>query len=487
MKYWLLPVTCVLLLLNISVAQDTLWTRRFNTGSDEVASGIAYQENNIVVVGSRLRTINHDWLIVKYNQLGDTIWTRTYVSDFEDLPADASFDSANNILVTGYEYLNKKSNNLYYKIFGKMPDLFKFPPNQDDTLFSLTVKFDSLGSIKWKRTESNKQAIGITVDNDCNSYVSGSAFNGYGYDFWLVKYNPQGETIWTRTIDFSLLDIGYRITTDAEGNIIQSGLSGDGYSFDCYVIKYLPNGDTIWTRRFDLNTMDYGIAVATDPENNIIVVGLTGSDPYYDFLVIKYNTEGTLVWSKTFDRNSMDEAIGVACDSNNNIFVTGVSGENSIYDYLTIKYNPAGDTIWTATYDNGDDDVAQDIACDNAGNPIVTGGSVGVNGYDFLTIKYRGGTGIEEPRFTQNALRNTPVLSHSSIRGSNIIFYAPFSGCFNLELYDCNGRQQKKIYNGYLIQGAHQFSLKDLGSGVQFIRVKFPDGNSAVQKLVLIK
>ncbi len=182
----------------------------------------------------------------------------------------------------------------------------------------------------------------------------------------------------------------------------------------------------------------------------------------------------------------MDQATGVTCDTNNNIFVTGVSGDNNIYDYLTIKYNPAGDTIWTAIYDSGNDDIAQDVACDDEGNPIVTGASIEAGYYDFLTIKYRGGLGVQEP-FTQKALPITKIIPNHSIIGSKFIFNAPFSGYFNLEIYDCNGKREMKIYQGYLNQDAHQFSIDDLACGVHFIKIDFPKGNSTIQKLVKIK
>jgi hypothetical protein len=310
--------------------------------------------------------------------------------------------------------------------------------------------------------------------------------HGYGYDFWIAKYDPNGDTLWSKTFDFSLYDILYRNTIDNEGNLVVSGFSGNGYTFDCSLIKFTPEGDTIWTRFFDLNYDDRGAGVATDQENNIVMAGITGDTSNFDCLILKCDPNGNLIWSRTYNKTNDDEALGVTCDANDNIFLTGVTGQMFFYDYLTVKYDSAGNVLWSATYDNGNDDEGTDVTCDSQGNPIVTGGSQ-ANDFDFLTIKYRGATGIEEPSFKQNALRNTPVLFHSTIDGTNIIFYAPISGCFNLELYDCNGRQQQKIYNGYLIQGAHPFSLKGLTSGVHFIKVESPEGNSAVQKLVLIK
>ena len=490
MKYWLLPVTCVLLIFNFSIAQDTLWMRRLDMGSDEAANGIACRGNDIAVVGYRYGSSNNDWLVVKCNQQGETLWTRTFDTGFDDFAIDASFDSAHNIVVTGYAYPYDQantSNGRCLRHIAGLPKKVLCPSlDADQDVYAYTIKYDSLGEIKWQRTEVNKAGIGITTDNDGNSYVSGLFYNGYGYDFWIAKYDPNGDTLWSKTFDFSLVDILYRNTIDNDGNIVVSGFSGDGYAFDCSLLKLSPDGDTIWTRRFDLNYDDRGAGVAIDQENNIVMAGITGDTSNYDCLILKYDTNGNLIWSRTYNQTNDDEALGVICDANDNIFMTGVTGEMFFYDYLTVKYDSAGNVLWAATYDNGNDDEGSDVTCDSQGNPIVTGGSYGTGNYDFLTIKYQGATGIEESKYVNPDFHNAFRVS-SIVGQKSFIFYAPSSGCFNLELYDCNGRQQKKIYNGYLIQGAHQFLLKDLASGVHFIRVKFPEGNSAVQKLVLIK
>jgi hypothetical protein len=478
----------ILLTALSAFAQDTIWTRRLDLGSDERANGIARRGNEIALVGYRLGAANNDWLIVKCNQMGETLWTTTFDYGLNDMAFDASFDTAGNINVTGtsYQYVNLPDRRT--TIFSKGWH-FSVPQNinwQDQVFTAVTIQYDSSGQVKWQQNEDDKTGNTIVTDDDGNSYVSGFKLDGNNMDIWLEKYNLIGESLWSKILSFSTYDEGTKLGIDNDGNIILAAHTGYDVYSDCILIKLSPNGDTIWSRQYTLNSWNNIIGLAIDQENNIIVAGLTGSGTVYDYLVLKYDSAGTLLWSKTFNWDSDDEAYGVAVDGNDDIFVTGVSGIDYIYNYQTIKCNSAGDTIWSATYDNGADDVASDIVLDDAGNPIVTGGSQ-ANDYDFLTIKYRNEAGIEEQPFKQNALRNTPVLFHSTIGGTNIIFYAPISGCFNLELYDCNGRQQKKIYNGYLIQGAHPFSLKGLTSGVHFIRVKFPEGNSAVQKLVLIK
>ncbi len=496
MKYSLFALICALLLANLSLASDTIWVRRLDFGGEEMANGIASYNNNIAIVGNQYAT-TYDYLIVKYNQQGETLWTRTFDTGIDDIAIDASFDLDQNIFVTGYAYSLFSGQTKYSGLPHFAQRTVPFVGNvkivtntkatnytKNQTRNALTIKYDSLGEFKWQKTENNKIAIGIATDSEGNSYVSGCAFTGFDYNFWLIKYDPRGETIWSRTLDFSIIDIGYRCAVDREGNVVIAGYSSDMSTANCFVFKFAPNGDTIWTRRFDLNLEDIGIGVATDLENNVIVAGVTGEQPNYDYLILKYDSAGNLIWSRTYHQATDNEALGVACDMNNNIFVTGISGESFSYDYLTIKYDASGNILWAATYDNGADDEGSDVTCDANGNPIVTGASQGF-GYDFLTIKYRSEVGIEETNTTHYIFNKTPI--RSKISNSYFIFDAQSSGNFKLSLYSPSGDLAKEVYRGFLNQGVHRFSLAGLTSGIHFLKVETPDRMFSVNKLVLVK
>uniref|UniRef100_A0A7C6EA44 T9SS type A sorting domain-containing protein n=1 Tax=candidate division WOR-3 bacterium TaxID=2052148 RepID=A0A7C6EA44_UNCW3 len=504
MKYCGLIIATILLLFQFASAQDTLWLKRLDMGNDELAQGIAHRNQVIALAGYKYE-LTPDWLLVKCNEQGETLWTRAFDTGEEEYGIDASIDSEGNILATGYIYNSEKSNVgvgqgfslAKYNADPKVCPTFLFLRSLDDRcwridqeLTALTIKYDSAGAIKWQRTEPNKIGVGIVTDNEGNCYVAGSFFTGYGYDFWLGKYDRNGETLWSRTFDFTIFDIGYRSDIDNEGNLLLTGFCGDGYNFDCILIKCSPEGDTLWTQFFDRNLLDYGVGVTADQANNIVVCGLTGDTLNTDYLILKYDNNGNLLWSTTYSQAKDEEALGVACDANNNIFVTGVSGESFLYDYLTIKLDTAGNILWSAIYDNGSDDEGADVACDDNGNPIVTGGSIGTTNYDLLTIKYRGEVGIEEPFLKPTPSPNTKLGTSpnaTKIVGSNLIFYALVSGEFKLELYNASGKRERLIHSGYLSQGLYQYPLRDLSSGIHFLRVTSGKENSQVQKLILIK
>lgn len=479
--------------------QDTLWTRRLDTGLEEIGIGVATSGEDIVVAGIRGDTTN-DWLIVKYDRNGDTLWTRTYDTGIYDYAIDAAFDPQGNIIVSGLSFtfrnhefleLNEKKSQIkkLSHSFNPFNPIRHRRNEKDQLIYALTVKYNSLGDTLWSRTQDMAFAYGAGTDDQGNVYVSGSFIDFVaGTDFWLAKYSPSGELVWTRTFDFTPEDYGYRLSVDRSNNIIMTGYSGEYPICDLMLLKFNSNGDTLWTRRVDSGNEDYGISVATDEFNNIIVAGVTGSMSNYDFLILKYDSLGNLLWTRTFDWGVDDQAFGIGCDPRNNIFVGGMTGDFGLYDYLTIGYSPAGETIMTAFYDNGSDDMLQDLAVDNAGNIIVTGGSMDtiLFSYDFLTIKYLNLVGISETQKlkTQNLITLTPSIIASQRR---FILNLPNSDYYSINFYDVTGRVSAKLFQGYLSQGPHNFPAPNLNSGIYFIKIESRKIGGDIYKVIVKK
>jgi len=68
----------IFLITEILLTQEILWQRVFNTGVEDWARAVtADLEGNIVVTGiSAFQNSNGGCLTIKYNQNGDTVWTR---------------------------------------------------------------------------------------------------------------------------------------------------------------------------------------------------------------------------------------------------------------------------------------------------------------------------------------------------------------------------------------------------------------------------
>ncbi len=465
---------------------DTLWVRRLDLGSDESGVGIDSRAEAIAVAGYAWPSSTTDWLVVRLNQSGNIIWTRTYDSGADDFAYDACVDSGADIHVTGFGQISASAgrpNLLRPRGLGQAWKTLAI----DQGIYALTAKYGSGGDLKWLRTDPDCLAVGIAADSAGNSYVSGTYLTDIDLDLWLAKFNPAGETIWTRTFNFAPAEIGYRLALDASGNIAACAYIGDFSTFDILVLKLTPDGDTIWTRVYDRAPNDAPCGLAVDPNNSIVVAGATSKDPATgDALILKYDSSGVLVWDNAFDFDEDDGLTGAACDSAGNIYVAGYTGVDDVYDCLTMKLDSTGNVLWTATYGGPDNEAAADVACDGDGNPVIAGFVTDpvTHGSDLLVAKYSPFTGSAEPR----QANPTPVRDYGTITAApEFVLSVPCFGRYEVRLCDLTGRARQSLFSGFLSRGAHRFSLGGQPAGHYFVRVAAPDGGVSCQRLVIVR
>jgi uncharacterized delta-60 repeat protein len=153
-----------------------MWVANYNgtgNGSDE-ANAIALDgAGNIYVTGRSWDTNTHfDWVTIKYNSLGDTVWVKrmngTY--NWEDYASAIAVDSLGNVYVAGVTW------------------------NVSTYIDYFTIKYDSIGDLKWSifydgPTHGEDRAQAIVVDSIGNVYVTGySVGSGTDYDYVTIKY-----------------------------------------------------------------------------------------------------------------------------------------------------------------------------------------------------------------------------------------------------------------------------------------------------------
>lgn len=247
----------------------------------------------------------------------------------------------------------------------------------------------------------------IAVDSSNNVYVMGSSYGDNDQDIVLIKYDANGNSVWSKRYDGSAhsYDNGHSLAIDSIGNIYITGYSygGTDTSGDIITLKYDTKGNRLWAKRYDspMHKEDEGSSLAVDTAGNVYVGGDSdgGTLTSFDTLTIKYSTDGKLLWVKRYDgpAHGLDVINSIALDSSGNIYATGYTDGDFTTgrDVLVIKYDSNGNRLWLKRYDGtahqADDGYA--LALDSSNNVYVLSRSQGRDSNDaintdIVTLKY---------------------------------------------------------------------------------------------------
>lgn len=278
----------------------------------------------------------------------------------------------------------------------------------------ITIKYGSQGDTIWVRTfngtsNTNDEGNGIYVDSYGNVYVVGSSQNlNKGYDVTILKYNANGNLLWSRTYssveDMPREDKGLAIAADLYGYIYVTGYTTYSDDLkDIVTLKYDSEGNLLWAAREDGsgNSNSQGLAITVSASGYIYVAGyVTVSGTNTDIAVIKYNSLGGTEWIQTLSGtgNGEDKAWGIAVDATDNVYVAGYTTESYTgTDAYTAKLNSAGATLWSKKHNgtgNGGDK-AWGVVVDTDGSVFITGESTDYNSnVNYVTEKYSSTGGL---------------------------------------------------------------------------------------------
>lgn len=366
------------------------WVARYNSPGnfEDIPTAFRITGGGIVYLTGYTYNFSefYNYLTVKINSTGSIAWGVQFngSANADDFAESIDIDNLENVYVTG------STSSL-----------------QGATEFN-TIKYNASGSRQWNKpysieTNFSSEAKRIRVDNSGNLIVIGEGFSvEKAYDALILKYNTSGNLLWSeRQNNFdnqSYEDIPYAITTDNLGNAYVVGSSFDnGTLYDFIIIKYATNGDTLWTARYNspYHDNDEAVAVAVDASKNVYVTGRSYSyNKGDDIITIKFNENGIVQWIQNFNstRDSTDRPIALSVDAAGNVYVVGYSYAGSTgYDYITIKYNTNGIQQWVSYFNSSSssDDFAASLGIDKFGNVYVTGYCTTTSaGNNIATVKY---------------------------------------------------------------------------------------------------
>jgi hypothetical protein len=322
-------------LVKTNASGDTLWSKTYGgTGTDWGRSVQQTSDGGYIIAGwtTSFGAGMEDVYLIKTNNQGNTLWTKTYGGTNGDWGSSVQQTSDGGYIIAGYT-----------ESFGA--------GNRDVYL----IKTNSQGDTLWTKTYGGTGLDGgssIQQTSDGGYIIAGSthSFGAGRYDVYLIKTNASGDTLWTRTYGGTNDDFSQSIWQTSDGGYIVSGftLSFGAGGYDVYLIKTNASGNMLWTRTYGGVSTDWGWSIQQTTDGGYIIGGNTDSfgDSSQVYLV-RTNASGDTLWTRTYGGAGNEAGYSVQQTSDGGYIVAGYTssfgaGYDDVYLIKTDAYGNVG-------------------------------------------------------------------------------------------------------------------------------------------------
>lgn len=319
-------------LLKVGEKGDSLWSKSYGSTGYDAGYRIIKTVNSAgyLITGETENNGQEDVLLIKIDNDGNVIWTKTY--------GTAGDDEGRGMLEVNDGYL----------ILGSAIN----PANGTSDLYLLKVDFD--GNEAWSRFYGSNgfdEGYDLTATADGNVALVGHSELS---DVYLIKVTAaDGDVIWSTTFGGDFGDIGYDILRASNGDLVVTGITEiDPTNSDAFLARFDNDGNQLWWNNVGRGShVDNGQAAVQTADKGFAVVGynsLASGVFINDVTLIKTGPTG-LVYTNHL-------AGKVFIDDNDCTFQPG---EQGLQDWL-IKAESPGKTFFGTTDANGNYDITLD-------------------------------------------------------------------------------------------------------------------------------
>lgn len=484
MKYYFSVLILLVAFANLS-AQELFQRVYGGDGYDAGAEVIELSDGNFLIAGSSgsyEAGMSSQIMLLKANVTGHKQWTETYGGPFADRAESMVEDVDGNFLIAGYTETTESSYQGY------------------------ALKVDGNGDTIWTRKYGGDawdffyQAVAL---NDGGFALFGQTYS-YGAgegDYYLVRIDAAGDTIWTRTYGGELDEEGKSISLADDGGFFLGGntKSFGGGSSNMLVVRTDALGDTLWTDVHGGIEDDFCNAIAATADGGYVIGGGTYNQTPGKSDVWIQKEGGTQQWVATETHAGNSEVTDLIVEpGTQNVTMAGYAapGDFGGVDGRIVRYGADG--VWNGvakSHGSENIDKSFDIKLTADNGYVLVGTTDGFLGRfdDVWLVKTNSlgltvgpQLGVDEinlggqsfaVRFAPNPVADNSIFvidGFEEIRNR-------LSGNMSITIFDALGRQlvSEKI-NG----GVSPIDLSHLAIGVHFYQLKADDRLLATGKLI---
>lgn len=183
----------------------------------------------------------------------------------------------------------------------------------------------------------------------------------------IAKYSATGQLIWKKILGGTNYDVLKRVIATTDGNYIAIGDTripepdDAAAGLDYWVVKFDPNGNVIWNKTYGASLVDLLMCAGALPNGGILLAGTsrisdgTTGGPVIQLQVLQLDAQGAVQNSKLItDPNKYYNVQGMVSTKDGNFMLSGYRG-NPGSDSLSreaylMKLSPAATVLWEKTY-----------------------------------------------------------------------------------------------------------------------------------------
>jgi gliding motility-associated-like protein len=324
-----------------------------------------------------------DFWLFKMTAEGDKIWEKTVGGTEDDHLFVLSTFTDNNWLLAGYTNsgisgnkttdslglndawamkMDAEGNIIWQQLFGgdKLDNFYDAIQTQDGGFI--------LGG-------SSSSGITSTKTENCRGLV----------DYWIIKIDEDGNKEWDKRYGGNNVDQLEEIIATKDGNYLLTGASLSNVSYDHYapgrggfdywLVKINPEGKQIWDKTYGGSQFDGPNKVMETPTGTIFIGGTSDSPVNgtkksenlggYDFWLLYIDENGNQIWDKTYGGSKYDAMTEIIITENSSLLLAGHS-ESAISDSKSEESRGKNDFWLFKTFCNLEVDLPSDYSvCPN--------------------------------------------------------------------------------------------------------------------------
>ncbi|MCB2219852.1 MAG: T9SS type A sorting domain-containing protein [Bacteroidetes bacterium] len=427
-------------------------------------------DGGYIIVGQTkpVNGLNADLWLIKTNSNGDTLWTKTYGGTGIEEGIDVKQTIDNGFIITGVTTSYGAGN---FDIW--------------------LIKTNSNGESLWSKTfgGANNDFGNAVIQTADNGYVvigSTESYGSGGSDFWMIKTNSAGDSLWSKTYGGNYHDIAFSgIQTSDDGFALTGYTQPAGFSnADVWLIKTDHLGDVEWSQTYGGNLNELANSVQQTYDEGYIITGYTNSfgAGAQDVYLIKTDMYGDMIWTKTYGGTSNDVGNCVIETAESDFIVCGFNfslSPDGDPDLWLIKTDISGDTLWTRTYGGSGSEVGNFVEETFDGGLIVSGwtSSYGAGQEDIwlLHLDQDGTVGLQgHPSLNPSGYMLNQNYPNPFSGATTIEYYIPASKNVSLKIHDLSGRLIAILVDEFQQFGKHSLRFEDnlLKKGIYYYRLQ---------------